>query len=145
MIYSDKRVLNWNVYLIDYVESLLGKPFVWGSTHCTALVFGCLDKMYGTKLLKEHYEEYPNLSLTKAREFCKTKNTKTKFEEIGLKEVDGYPMCGDILYVNDEDDGLECCHIVLNQYVLGSSREFGVRLITLKQFLELTEDYKVYR
>jgi len=52
-----KRVPDWDLRLVEYASDMIGKPFVWGQTDCTTIVFKGLEVMYDydfTKGLKWH-------------------------------------------------------------------------------------------
>jgi len=45
-----KRLPDWEVLLMTFARSEVGRPFAWGETNCVSLALRALDVQYGTSL-----------------------------------------------------------------------------------------------
>lgn len=46
------RLVDWDVRLVGYVDSVRGTPLVWGRTDCASLVRGAVRAMYDRDVLR---------------------------------------------------------------------------------------------
>ena len=136
---------DYDIRLTNYLEKQIGKKFVWGKTHCTALVFGAIDSIYDTDYSQWHKETHNVDSTEKALELCANEETLAVFNDIGFMEIDLFSLrTGDVLY--GKNDGYECCYIYTGSHFV-SSRLNGVVGVTLyNQLIESLKDkdYKIF-
>lgn len=131
--------------IINYLDNILWKPFEWGETHCTALVFGCIDAVYETDFFKWHKETHNVKTEKDALKLCKSKATLKFFNE-NFMEVDLYSIkIGDVIYV--DEDGYECCHIFSGRGFVSSELNGFVKLMNYQELISRLKDnnYKVFR
>ena len=48
-----QRVNNWDLALVEWAESVRGKPYEWGVTDCGTLVRDACAAMYGREMFPE--------------------------------------------------------------------------------------------
>ena len=131
------------IRLTNYLESQIGKKFVWGETHCSALVLGSIDAIYETNYYDWHKETHNVDSTEKALELCESEETLQVFNDIGFMEIDLYSMkSGDVVYV--KSDGYECCYVFTGSHFV-SSRLNGFVMVTLYNDLLLELENKTYK
>jgi len=142
----NKRVPNdYPVRLCDYLEEQIGKAFVWGETHCTALVFGSLDAIYETNYTSWHKATHNVESEERALELCEAKETLKVFNDIGFMEIDLFSIkTGDVLYV--KSDHYECCYVYTGSNYVSSKLGDKVRVTLAKDLQEAIKglEYKVF-
>lgn len=132
------------IKLNDYLESVIGKKFVWGETHCVAIIAGCLDAMYGTDYTTWMKENYVHTA-EKCLEYCSNKEVTKQLKNIGYEEgIITQVKSGDVLIVYDND--YECCHIWsgsrfissrLGGNVVQNSFAYGMELVATRDTLVL--------
>tara|TARA_Y100000361_G_scaffold37821_1_gene32370 strand:- start:7680 stop:8141 length:462 start_codon:yes stop_codon:yes gene_type:complete len=131
------------IRLTNYLESQIGKKFVWGETHCTALVFGSIDSIYDTNYYQWHKETHNVDSTERALELCESEETLEVFNDIGFMEIDLFTIkSGDVLYA--KNDGYECCYVFTGSHFV-SSRLNGVVEVTLYNNLVASLENKSYK
>lgn len=126
------------IRLTNYLESQLGKKFIWGETHCTALVFGSIDSIYDTNYYQWHKETHNVDSVKKALELCASKETLKVFNDIGFMEIDLFTLkTGDVVYV--VADGYECCYVYTGSHFVSSRLNGVVRVTLYKDLINVLE------
>tara|TARA_B100002019_G_scaffold111531_1_gene95944 strand:- start:6427 stop:6888 length:462 start_codon:yes stop_codon:yes gene_type:complete len=136
---------DYTVRLCVYLEQMLGKPFVWGETHCTAIVFGAIDAMYGTDYYKWHKETHNVTDKEKAIELCADKETLKVFNDIGFMEIDFFSIkAGDVLYINKDE--YECCYVYSGSSFISASIDGQVECTNYSSIKHLltNNNYKVF-
>lgn len=137
--------LNYHTVLVNYLETMIGRKFHWGDTHCTALVFGMLDSVYGTRYSLWHRKTHEVFSKEKALELSEKEETLKVFTDIGFMEIDLYSIkAGDIIYA--KNNGYECCHIFTGTNFVSSNMNGAVENILYHDMLYALRDtqYKVF-
>ncbi len=135
---------DYDVRLINYLEEQIGKDFVWGETHCTALVFGAIDAVFDTNYYDWHKETHNVDSTEKALELCESEETLQVFNDIGFMEIDLYSMkTGDVIYM--KKDGYECCYVYTGTNFVSSRLNNQVSVTLYNDLINnLTDiDYKI--
>ena len=133
------------IRLTDYLESQIGKKFVWGETHCTALVFGSIDAIYETNYYDWHKETHNVDSKEKALALCASEETLKVFNDIGFMEIDLFSIrAGDVLYV--ASDGYECCYVFTGSHFVSSRLEGLVRVTLYDDLVDYLKEktYKIF-
>lgn len=132
-----KRRDHWQVYLCKYAEQQIGKDFIWNETHCTALICGCIDAMFGTDHFEMQKRDYPVKNWSQASELCANRLTRTFLEQLGFTTIDSSMVsCGDIVYHFDENRGIEGVHICVGNYVITSDHRQGVQYLQTREIKE---------
>ena len=137
--------MDYHSTIVTYLEQLIGQKFMWGKTHCTALVFGLLDAVYGTRYGIWHRKTHEVYSKEKALELSKKEETLKVFSDIGFMEIDLYSIkSGDVVYVKNNQ--YECCHIFTGTNFVSSNMNGTVENILYHDMLyELkNREYKVF-
>lgn len=133
------------IRLTDYLESQIGKKFVWGETHCTALVFGSIDAIYETNYYDWHKETHNIDSTEKALDLCANEETLKVFNDIGMMEIDLFTIkAGDFLYT--VNDGYECCYVFTGSHFVSSRLNGSVRVTLYEDLINHLKDktYKIF-
>lgn len=135
---------NQQVDLANYLQSKMGEAFVWGETHCTALICGAMDAIRGTDFFNWHKETHEVTSKEKALEWCKTDEIFSLFDHLDLEEVtDNTWVTGDVVYTRSGD--FDCCAIYLGGYLISSELNGVVQANDLFSYIKSINEYKVYR
>jgi len=97
-----RRSSTWEADLGDYLSSVRGKPFEWGSHDCCTFISGAIEAMTGIDPMVEFRGEYDSaLSSAKALKRIGagslTETLDTKFREIPV----GRAQRGDIVLFDD--------------------------------------------
>lgn len=129
-----RRLNDWEVRLADYVESVRGAAFEWGSTNCGALVAGAIDAMFRTDI-SQHMDLLCG-NETVARSSSDERITHALLERLGFSPQPNPLLAkrGDVVYA--VADGWECCHVVMGRYALSSTPQHGVCFVPLARLLE---------
>jgi len=136
---------DYPVRLNDYLEGQVGKDFIWGETHCTALVFGSLDAIYETDYTGWHKTTHNVDSKEKALELCEAEETLKVFNDIGFMEIDLFSIkTGDVVYVKSEN--YECCYVYTGSNYVSSRLGDKVRVTLAKSLKETLKglEFKVF-
>ena len=123
----------------DFVDRIVGTPFVWGRSDCAMVVLQYLDYVNDWLLFEKYSEQYT--SLTGAIRFSKQMSVDKLLVELNFIEVQkNFEMVGDILLVQDAE--LTLSHINLGRFVLSSQPDIGVCLV---EKMLINPEYKVLR
>lgn len=106
------RPQNWDVYASQYINAILGEPFVYGETDCVTIARRVLEATYG--------EDLTPFALTYkttrgARSALKRHSIEQTLRDLGAQEV-RRPRRYDFAIVHDVDGFQEGVSIVLANY-----------------------------
>lgn len=127
-------VVNWDVEVVLYINSIRGADFEWGKTDCLSVVRGTLIKIYGEDL-------WAGLGSWDSIRVVKNLNDVVDIPsflvDTGARLVDSvqFLRTGDIGVVPADDDGLPSILVVTpSRRILTSSQETGVVLLNSFSF-----------
>lgn len=129
-----ERIQNVQQHVINYAESIVGKPFVWGETDCANIIRNVLKIMYAydvCKGIKKYKTEY-----AAKRRVVETGGTVSVLKRLGAYEIQrNFCQTGDFI-VSPNSDGFDSSFAVINDHVLSANPEKGVILHALSQVIE---------
>ena len=125
------RVRSWDVDLLEWAESIVGKPFRWGSTDCGSIVKQAQQIIYGVDV----FQLAPWKGKTKAlRILVEIKGMRSQLRRCADQVGRGFLQMGDIVLVKNGCDVLETdgLMLVVRDYVLFTNPETGVIRVPLE-------------
>lgn len=138
---------DYDVKLCEFTNSIVGQKFVWGETHCIALVFKCIDAICGTNYFEWHKETHNVKSLEDAKKLCNDREALECFNDMGFMEIDIHSIqSGDIIYAFK--DNLECTEIYDGSNFISINIDEKCRVLPYEYYMKflnkLDVDYKVF-
>lgn len=125
------RVPNWDIWLLEWAESMTRRPYIWGETDCGSLVRAAMRGIYGVDAF-EHIRPYR----TRAQAGRRQRETGGVYGALvgaGWHEVaTSLAQQGDVLI--HDGDGFPGAGIVVARQVLVTSAARGVQLIAWRLF-----------
>mgnify|MGYP001566444653 FL=1 len=115
------KVDNYDYKLIEWVNTQLGKPYVWGVTDCGSLVRQGLNIVYG----KDKFNDIPTWN---TEEMCRKiwddlGGVDKAFLDFGAKKIKGtFAQTGDIIVITANS----AAGLIINSKILFSSIEKGI-------------------
>ena len=125
------RVRTWDVDLLEWAESLVGKPFRWGTTDCGSIIRKAQQIIYGVDV----FQLAPWKGKTKAlRTLVEIKGMRSQLCKCADQVGRGFLQMGDIVLVKHGCDVLETdgLMLVVRDYALSTSPEGGVIRVPLE-------------
>lgn len=115
--------MNWDRRLVEWAESVRGRPFVWGETDCATLVRGAVEAMYGPAFLAGIAVPEYGTQVGAERAWDQTGGTAAVLVLLGAQELpDGERQRGDVLLVAPgalEDTQFESAFVVVGREMVG--------------------------
>ena len=115
------KVDNYDYKLIEWVNTQMGKPYVWGVTDCGSLVRQGLNIVYG----KDKFNDIPTWN---TEEMCRKiwddlGGVDKAFLDFGAKKIKGtFAQTGDIIVITANS----AAGLIINSKILFSSIEKGI-------------------
>lgn len=130
-----KRLPDWEQRLTAFFSSVIGLPFVEGSTSCALLAARALDAMTNSDLHSQ-YAPLDGDDETEAA-VCVTRFVRAELIALGLEPVPrNFEQPGDII-VGWVDPFERCAVVAGSSRCITSSREHGVHIASTRAFIRL--------
>ncbi len=126
-----KRVRTWDVDLLEWASSLVGKPFRWGITDCASIIIQAQRLIYGSDVF--HLPKWK--SKAKAlRTLVDVKGMRAALRGCADQVGRGFLQMGDIVLVKNGCDEMETdgLMLVLRDYALFTNPKTGVIRVPLE-------------
>lgn len=124
------KIENWDSFLVEYANNMVGKEFVWGKTDCATLARRGLMVILGRNPWRGHIKVWR--SKAAALRASKTVDPIAIFNDSGAREIDrGFISAGDIAIGPEIDSHgmFRFSLLVPTRKALSSWTEQGVILI----------------
>ena len=137
-----RRVRTWDVDLLEWAETVIGKRFRWGTTDCGSLVKKSQRIIYGADVF--HLTAWT--SKAKATETLAKITMRSILQEHAQPVGRRFLQMGDIVLVKDGCDALHTdgLMVVVRDYAISSSPGSGVIRIPLEAIPEKATCWRVH-
>lgn len=124
-----RRVPNWDVALLQWAASVIGRPYRWGETDCGTLVREAHRLMYGEDLVPQ-VKPYRTKRQALNRH-TSTGGVRSLLLELGAHDVPiALAQSGDVLC--EPGDAFGACGMVVGRDVIWATVEDGVVRVPLR-------------
>lgn len=125
------RVPNWDLRLLQWAESMNGKPFAWGETDCGSLVRSAMQNIYGVDAFGG-VGRYSTRAAALKRQ-SETGGVYAALTAAGWSEIPlPFAQQGDVLI--HPGDGMPGAGVVVARQVLITNPDHGVQLVSWRLF-----------
>lgn len=131
------RILNWDVKLINWAQTQIGLPFIYGTSDCGCMVRGAYEQMYGEDLWA-HMPQWNNAAGA-VRVMAEWGTVSEMLMSRGATPWSTPYLCqsGDVIILKGDHDAFdESVLVVIGSKALTAHPERGIEQVSLPAVLD---------